>query len=133
VYRAEIVHVSILVPPREALAFVRDVSRWQSWAPWVQSVSRISEREWTLETDAGVMQVEFGEPNTVGVLDHHVRLASGLIVYSAMRIVPNGAGSELVMTLFQQPAVTPEEFERDLQAVREDLARLKHAAEAATP
>jgi hypothetical protein len=86
---------------------------------------------WTLATEAGEMTVHFVEPNGLGVLDHHVTLDSGLTVFNSMRILPNGSGSELVMVLFQQPAVSAAEFERDVQAVRDDLVRLKRAAEAA--
>jgi hypothetical protein len=37
-----------------------------------------------------------------------------------------------VMVLFQSPAVSAGEFDRDVQAVTDDLARLKKAAEAFT-
>ena len=132
VYRSAVVHTSILAPPREVIAFLSDMTNWKAWAPWIRSVSRASPRDWTLETDAGPMKAHFVEPNALGVLDHHVTLASGLTVFNAMRVLANGSGSELVMVLFQQPAASTAEFERDIQAVRDDLARLKSAAEAST-
>jgi hypothetical protein len=76
------------------------------------------------------MKVHFVEANSFGVLDHEVTLASGVAVRNSMRVLPNGTGSELVMVLFQAPAVSTREFERDIQAVTDDLARLKKAAEA---
>lgn len=75
------------------------------------------------------MGVRFVEPNTFGVLDHQVTLASGLTVFNSMRVLPNGTGSELVMVIFQAPSVSAEEFERDVRAVTDDLARIKAAAE----
>ena len=75
------------------------------------------------------MKVHFVEGNSFGVLDHEVTLASGLTVLNSMRVLPNGTGSELVMVLFQSPGVSTEEFDRDIQAVTDDLARLKKAAE----
>ena len=75
------------------------------------------------------MTVRFVESNSLGVLDHEVTLASGQTVFNSMRVVPNAAGSELVMVIFQAPSVSVEEFERDVQAVTDDLARLKAAAE----
>ena len=75
------------------------------------------------------MQVHFVEPNSLGVLDHEVTLASGATVLNSMRVLPNDSGSELVMVLFQQPEMSTEEFERDVQAVRGDLARIKQVAE----
>jgi hypothetical protein len=129
--RTEVVHTSISSPPRSVIAFLSDLTLWKTWAPWIRSVEETSAREWTLGTDAGRMIVRFVEPNDLGVLDHHVTLESGLTVFNSMRVLPNGSGSELVMVLFQQPAVSAAEFERDVQAVRDDLGRLKSAAEAA--
>ena len=130
VYRSEVLHVSIRAPRQEVIAFLSDMDRWRTWAPWIRSVARSAPSEWTLETDAGRMTVHFVEPNPLGVLDHEVTLQSGATVLNSMRVLPNGDGSELVMVLFQQPTDSTEQFERDLQAVREDLARLKSAAEA---
>jgi hypothetical protein len=130
VCRAEVVHTPILAPPHDVAAFLGDLATWPSWAPWIRRVTRTAERAWTLETDAGRMQVQFVEPNSLDVLDHHVTLDSGRTVFNAMRVIPNGDGSELVVTIFQQPGVSAAEFERDVQAVRDDLARLKRAADA---
>jgi hypothetical protein len=76
------------------------------------------------------MKVHFVESNSLGVLDHEVTLASGVTVLNSMRVLTNGSGSELVMVLFQSPDASTEDFERDIQAVRDDLARIKKVAEA---
>jgi carbon monoxide dehydrogenase subunit G len=132
VQRAEVVHISILAPSQEVIAFLSDMNNWTTWAPWVRSVSKSSARDWTLDTDAGPMKVRFVERNSLGVLDHEVRLASGVTVMNAMRVLANGSGSELVMVVFQSPGASTAEFERDVQAVRDDLARIKKVAEATT-
>jgi hypothetical protein len=49
---------------------------------------------------------------------------------NSMRVLANASGSELVMVLFQAPEASTEQFERDVQAVRDDLARIKTVAEA---
>jgi polyketide cyclase/dehydrase/lipid transport protein len=130
VYRAEAVHVSILAPPRQVVDFLADVNNWKTWAPWVRAVARSSDRDWTVETDGGAMHLRFVEANSVGVLDHTVTLASGVSVYNSMRVSPNGSGSELVMVVLQTPPASSEEFERDVQAVRDDFARVKKVLEA---
>jgi hypothetical protein len=130
VQRSEVVHTSILAPPQEVIAFLSDMNNWKTWAPWVRSVRRSSTRDWTLDTDAGQMKVHFVESNSLGVLDHEVTLASGVTVLNSMRVLTNGSGSELVMVLFQSPDASTEDFERDIQAVRDDLARIKKVAEA---
>lgn len=128
--RAEVVHISILVTPRELIGFLVDVHNWTTWAPWIRSVSRSSAQDWTLDTDAGSMRLRFVEQNVVGVLDHEVTLATGVTVLNSMRVLPNGTGSELVMVIFQSPEASTEQFERDVQAVRDDVARIKQVAEA---
>jgi hypothetical protein len=130
VRRAEVVHVSILAPPRDVIAFLVDVLNWPTWAPWIRSVSRSSARGWTFDTDVGPMNVRFVEQNALAVLDHEVTLASGVRVLNSMRVLANGSGSELMMVVFQSPEASTDEFERDIQAVRDDLARIKQFSEA---
>jgi hypothetical protein len=125
-----VVHISILTPPKSLIAFLSDMEKWKTWAPWIHSVARTSDRDWSLETDAGRMKIHFVESNSLGVLDHEVTLESGTTVFNSMRVLPNGTGSELVMVVFQSPGVSAEEFDRDVHAVTADLARLKPAAEA---
>ena len=129
VQRTAVVHTSILAPPQDVVAFLSDMQNWKTWASWIRSVARSSPRDWTLETETGLMKVHFVEPNPLGVLDHHVTLASGVTVFNALRVLPNGTGSELVMVLFQSPATSTSEFERDIQAVTDDFARIKKTAE----
>jgi hypothetical protein len=129
VQRAAVVHISILAAPKSVVAFLTDMENWKTWAPWVQSVTHLSEGGWSLETKDGAMTVRFVEPNSFGVLDHQVTVASGLTVLNAMRVVPNGTGSELVMVVIQSPEMSPAQFNQDVQAVTDDFARLKLAAE----
>lgn len=124
-HRTAVVHTSLLAPPPRVVAFLGDLHNWKTWAPWIRSVTQSSPTDWTLETDSGTMQVRFGEPNSLGVLDHEVTLASGVTVFNSMRVLPNGSGSELVMVLFQRAHASPEEFQQDVLAVTDDLARIK--------
>ena len=93
-YRAEVVHVSILVSPQRAFDFLADVNNWKTWAPWVRGARKDSDR-----------------------------------IYNALRISPNGAGSELSMVVLHTPPATGEQFEQDVRAVRDDFARIKNVLE----
>ena len=130
IQRSAVVHISILAPPKSVIAFLLDMENWETWAPWIHSVAPSSGGYWKLETEAGPMKIRFVEPNTLGVLDHEVTVASGMVVLNSMRVLPNGDGSELVMVVFQSPGVSAEQFDRDVKAVTADLARVKPAAEA---
>jgi hypothetical protein len=129
VQRAEVVQVSVLVPPRELIAFLSDMNNWKSWAPWVRSVQRNSARNWTIDSETGPMKFRFVDSNLLGVLDHEVTLASGIAVLNTLRVFANDSGSDLVMVVFRLPEASTEEFERDIQAVRDDLARIKKVVE----
>lgn len=129
VHRAEAIHVSILAPPQQVVDFLADVNNWKTWAPWVRAVEKSSGRDWTLDTDTGPMHLRFVERNSLGVLDHTVTLASGVSIFNSMRVVANGSGSELVMIVFQTPPATGEQFAQDVQAVRDDFARIKKVIE----
>jgi len=129
VYRAEVVHVSILVPPQRVFDFLADVNNWKTWAPWVRAAKKDSDRDWTVDTDGGPIHLHFVEANSLGVLDHTVTLASGANIYNAMRVSPNGAGSELSMAVLHTPPATNQQFEQDVQAVRDDFARIKKVLE----
>ena len=131
-YRAAIVQTSIDAPPESVVSFLSDLQNWKTWAPWIESVARKSQRDWTLETEAGVMNVRFVEPNSLGVLDHQVTLASGTTITNSLRVIANGSGSELVMVLLQWPHMSAPDFDRDVLSVTDDFARLKAAVERAT-
>jgi hypothetical protein len=131
VYRAEVVHISILATPRQAYDFLADVNNWKTWAPWVRAVAKSSARDWTVDTDGGPLKLRFVETNELGVLDHTVTLASGVRVYNAMRVSPNASGSELSMVVLQAPSATSTQFEQDVRAVRDDFGRIKRVVEAA--
>ena len=128
----EVVRVAIQAAPQEVVSFLRDMNNWKTWAPWIRSVSRSSARDWLLETEAGPMKVHFVESHGPGILDHEVTLASGVTVLNSLRVSAIPSGSELVMVVVQQPGASTEAFERDIQAVRDDLARLKKVAETST-
>src|SRR5690349_9377886 len=129
-HRAAVVHTSIGVPAAHLIAFMGDLEKWKRWAPWIRSVSRSSARDWAVETDVGPLRFHFVESNPFGVLDHEVTLPSGAVVTNGMRVMTNGTGSELVMVLFQLPETPADEFERDVQAVTADLARIRQVLEA---
>jgi hypothetical protein len=128
--RSEDIHVSVLAPPDELYTWLRNVGNWRGWAPWIHSVAPLAPGEWRLDTDAGAMKVRFVEPNGLGVLDHRVELSTGATVFNSMRVLPNGSGSELVMVVFQGGTASADDFDRDVAAVRADLARIRQLAEA---
>jgi len=73
--------------------------------------------------------VRFSEPNDLGVLDHWVALQSGVEIYVPLRIIANGSGCELVLTIFRRPGATDEQFAADADWVMRDLQAAKKLLE----
>jgi hypothetical protein len=58
---------------------------------------------------------------------------SDVEIYIPMRVVSNGSGSELLLTLFRLPEMTDEKFAADAQWVMRDLAAVKNLLERGEP
>lgn len=101
------------------------------WASGLgSSVEKIDDR-WFVETPAGRVGFAFVRRNEYGVLDHHVTMPSGEVVYNPMRVIADQRACEVVFTLRRAPGMSEEDFRADADAVAADLARLKQVAEGA--
>lgn len=130
---AKTLNVSIARPPHQVYAFVAEPANLPQWAAGLGSAVRCKGRQCTVETPQGTLQVRFERRNTLGVVDHYVSPAPGVEIYVPVRVVANGAGSEVLFTLFRQPEMSVAEFERDAALVQQDLAALKQLLEQDTP
>lgn len=111
--------------------YASDPANIPEWAPGLGTSVENVDGQWFVGTGAGRVAVTFAEHNELGVLDHDVTLPSGDVVYNPMRVVPDGAGSEVEFILRRRPEMTDDDFSRDAGLVQADLARLKHVLEAA--
>ena len=99
------------------------------WAAGLcKSVSK-ADAGWIVETTQGLMNLRFVEHNDLGVLDHYVSPAPGVEVYVPMRVLPNGSGAEVLLTLFQLPGMSDEKYTEDAALVTRDLETLKDVLE----
>lgn len=131
-YRSEIVSVAV---NRESAALYETFWRPECFPSWASGLSqaalRPGEDGWQADGPEGPLTIRFTEYNSFGVMDHWVDLGGGRVVYVPMRIVANGSGSDVTLTLFQYPDMTEAVFARDLDWVRRDLEALKSLAEQA--
>ena len=127
-YRAHTVSVGIAVSPKEVYGYASDPSNLPVWAPgFVKSIEKRG-RDWIAQTSLGEVTFHFAEANELGVLDHEVDLPSGTF-HNPMRVIPNGAGSEVLFTLLQLPGVSDQQFQQDMDTVRADLNKLRTVLE----
>jgi hypothetical protein len=122
--------LSIACLPQELVDFVSNPENLPRWASGLcLSVRGSAAAGWIVETPYGPMPVRFVEKNSLGVLDHYVMTTPGVEVYVPMRVLPNGAGSELLFTLFRTPDMSEEKFAEDAGMVEQDLHALKKILE----
>ena len=123
--KSKTVTISIDCSPSKLYAFVSNPSNLPQWAKtFCRSVEK-SNGEWVMETPQGKVKIRISGKNELGVLDHYITTPAGKEVLVPMRVVPNGSGSEVIFTVFQQPGMTDEGFLKDIGLVEQDLKSLK--------
>ena len=129
---ARTISVSIAASAAEVYGFIADPRRLPEWATGLGiTPTPLPDGAWRVETPAGPMRVVFAPANVFGVVDHIVtRLTGGDPVADVpLRVVPNGTGCEVMLTVFQQPGMSDAQYDADTALVQADLERLKHALE----
>ncbi len=119
-------------PAEVVYEYAADPAHLPEWAPGLGTSVELVDGQWFVQTSDGRVGFAFVPGNAYGVLDHHVTLPTGQVIYSPMRVIPDGNGggsSEVIFSLRRMPGMTDEEFARDAAAVAADLARLKRIAE----
>lgn len=128
-------HLSVHVDrdAEQVYRFAVDPAHLPQWAAGLGGSVEQRDDRWFAESPMGEVEVRFAPENPYGVLDHDVTLPDGTTVTNPMRVLPEGAGCEVVFTLRRGEGVTDEAFDADAAAVRTDLAALKRLMEAAPP
>jgi len=127
-YRTHTVSVGIAVDPARVYAYASEPANIPTWAPgFVKSIAR-QEDHWIAQTALGEARISFAAANAFGVLDHEVVLPTGTF-HNSMRVIPNGAGSEVLFTVIQMPGISDQQFDTDLDTVRADLNKLRTVLE----
>lgn len=121
---------------REAKALYEQVWHPERFAAWASGLSQArlqaqADGTWTGQGPEGPIRVRFTDHNPHGVMDHWVDIGGDTIFYIPLRIIANGTGSEVMLTLFQYPGMTDERFAADRDWVMRDLLALKALGEAA--
>lgn len=104
------------------------VWRPQVFPTWASGLSKSSLEPdgeyWRAEGPEGTVRIRFTDYNPFGVMDHYVDLGRGPKIYVPLRIISNGDGAEVLLTLFRQPGMSEAKFQEDVDWVRRDLLAL---------
>lgn len=125
-------HISTPIdrPAQETYDYASNPANLPAWAAGLSGSVEFVDGQWVAESPMGRVVLAFAPANDFGVLDHRVTLPSGQTVDNPMRVIADGQGCDVVFTVRRQPGMTDEEFDRDADAVRADLATLKRVLEA---
>ena len=121
---ARTVSVSVARSPADVYAYAADPRNMPAWS-FVQSIAPDGDG-WTAVVPGATTRMTFTPANEFGVLDHDVELPDGRVVHVPMRVVANGAGSEVLFTVLAGPDV---DLDADVATVLADLTRLKRILE----
>jgi hypothetical protein len=77
------------------------------------------------------VSIRFTAHNAYGVMDHFVDLGGGNEVHIPLRVIQNGDGAEVLLTLYRQSDMDDKRFAADAEWVKRDLTTLKRLIEEA--
>ncbi|MET0363928.1 MAG: polyketide cyclase [Sphingobium sp.] len=80
---------------------------------------------WVADGPDGPITVRFTPHNDYGVMDHVIETHDGQEIHVPLRVIRNGDGAEVMLTLFRQPGMTDETFARDAKWIARDLRALR--------
>jgi len=96
------------------------------WASGLSSSSLTKDGDaWKAEGPEGPVRIKFTDHNAFGVMDHYVKVDVGPAIYVPLRIIQNGEGAEVQLTLFRQQGMSEDNFAADAEWVERDLLALK--------
>lgn len=96
------------------------------WASGLaESDFRQEDDQWLAQGPDGPIRIRFTPHNAHGVMDHSVEFGDGKMVDIPLRVVRNGDGAEVMLTLFRQPDMDDERFAADAKWINRDLRALK--------
>jgi hypothetical protein len=116
-----------------AYAILSDPRNFPLWSPVLESRFELRGNDgldWLVDLPTGTAILRFSPANPFGVLDYTIIPEDGSGARStALRLLRNGEGCELVGQFFQQPGQSDEAFASYVDWARTDLMVLKSVVE----
>jgi uncharacterized protein YndB with AHSA1/START domain len=118
--------------PYEAVyEFLVDPRNYALWAAVEKDTFRqLEDGDWEAETEfGGKWNFRFTPANPFGVLDHAAYQPGKPIMWMPMRAVANEEGTDLIVTFYQRPDASDEEFASAVEWITTDFLGLKSLLE----
>jgi hypothetical protein len=116
--------ISVGRPWEEVYDYLAEPGNFPHWSKFITGM-RPDGDEWVATTPNGEVKMRFGPRNEFGVLDHWVSPNASVTIYVPLRVLANGAASEVTFSVFRQPNMSDADFAEDIAMVQRDLASLK--------
>ena len=128
--RSAIKSVDIAATPEKIYSFLSDPTNWPQYAVVnLKSVSPGQDGWFNAVTKFGGGQIKISGVKELGVFDHIWRDPQATWKVFG-RVVPNGEGSTVMMTLFQPAVMKDAQFEQAMKEMDIEMAKLKELMEA---
>lgn len=123
------VSVSINASPSKVWDFVSDIHNWPKFSEFASDIEKVKDGEWIFHTSQGDTRVIEKFNKEYLLLDHVCIVSSGDEQFIPYRVVPNGKGSELIMTNQQTAGVSDAEYAEQLKWMKDELQKIKEFQE----
>ncbi len=128
-FHFDTISVSINTKPEKVWEFVADINNWPQFSDFASDIEKVKDGEWIFHTAQGDVRVIEKFDREHLLLDTICVVPSGDEQFIPYRVVPNGDGSELIMTNQQTAGVSDEEYAQQLTWMREELENIKKIME----
>ncbi|TWT11486.1 SRPBCC family protein [Reyranella sp. CPCC 100927] len=119
------ISIRIERPWRTVYDFTSVPANFAAWAKGMGETLQRLDDHWIVQTPSSRMRVRFSEKNDFGVLDHALTASDGSEISVPLRVIANGGGSEVMLTVFRLPGMSDAALAADVDAVERDLHALK--------
>lgn len=131
--RAATRSVTIQAPPDKVFDFVANPANLPLWSrSFCLSVSQ-RQGQWWVETPQGDLPIRIATHRQLRIADQFISPAPGVEFLIPTRVVPNGAGSEFILTLFQPDDLSEEQYQDEVALIEQELQYLREILEGTSP
>jgi hypothetical protein len=119
--------ISIAATPTTVHGYVADPHHLPAWAPAFAAGIRPSGEHWKVtqgETEVDISILADPERRTIDIVSANDRNRGAFL-----RVLPNGDGSELLMTLFFPPDTPRDAIDAQMATVDAELAAVRHTCQ----
>jgi len=123
--RTDTLSVSINAKPDSVWEFVADLNNWKKFSDFGKNLEQLSAEEWVSHTSQGDVKVLTKFDKRQLSLDHVCVMPDDQEVFIPYRILKHGDTSELVMTNQQADGNSEQEYNEQLNWMRQELDTIK--------